>query len=99
MHRKRIKKVKIKTNELFTLAFNNIIKFNSDVLSGFKPIIFEIFDYMTNNINNTIKDSFGNFKKKMIENLDEICCLGKENISTFNIDIVNKLNSLNKHIN
>ena len=37
---------------------------------------------MTNNINSTIKDSFGNFKKKMIENLDEICCLGKENIST-----------------
>ena len=54
---------------------------------------------MTNNINNTIIDSFGNFKKKTIENLDEICCLGKENISTFNIGIVNKLNSLNKHIN
>ena len=72
--------------------------FNSDILSGFKPIIFEIFDYMTNNINNTINDSFGNFKKKMIENLDDIYCLGKENLSTFNIDIVNKLNSLNKHI-
>ena len=61
MKRKHIKKVKIKTNELFALAFNNIIKFNSDILSGFKPIILEIFDYMTNNINNTIKDSFGNF--------------------------------------
>ena len=36
-----------------------------------------------------------------IENkiIDDICCLGKENISTFDIDIVNKLNSLNKHIN
>lgn len=32
---------------------------------------------MTNNINDTIKDSFGNFKKKMIENLDDICLFGK----------------------
>ena len=53
--------VKIKTNELFTLAFNNIIKFNSYVLSGFKPIFFEIFDYMINNINKIIKNSYINY--------------------------------------
>ena len=60
----------------------------------------------------TIKDSLWNFtsihlyienkinsKEKNVENLDDICCLGKENISKFNIDIVNKLNSLNKHMN
>jgi hypothetical protein len=109
LYRKHIKTLKIKTNELFTLAFckrvtNNIIKF-------------KIYEYMTNDINNTIKDSFGDFKflenkikslyfkysltqkKKMIENLDEIYHLETENISTFNIDILNKLNSLNKHIN
>ena len=142
LYRKHIKKIKIKMNELFTLAFckrvtNNIIQFNSDnicilsdtvpfnsllkpkikeILSDFKPTISEIFDYMTNNINMIIKDSFGDFKsleykikslylkyssaqkKKMIENYEEIYYLETENISTFNIDILNKLNSLNKHI-
>ena len=34
----------------------------------------------------------------MIENYEEIYYLETENISTFNIDILNKLNSLNKHI-
>ena len=143
IYRKLIKKVKIKMNELFTLAFcnrvtNNIKQYNSDniciladvipfnsllnpkikeILSDFKPTIIEIYDYVTNNINFIIRESFGEFKsleykiknlyskysstqkKKMIENYEEIYYLETENISTFNIDIINKLNSLNKHIN
>ena len=35
----------------------------------------------------------------MIDFYDEIYFLETENISTFNIDIINKVNSLNKHIN
>ena len=33
-----------------------------EILSDFKPIIFEIFEYMTNNMNITIKDSLGILK-------------------------------------
>lgn len=88
-----------------------------EILSDFEYTIKDIFDYMINNINPIISESFGNFKplekkviklysnysleqkKKMLDFYEEIYSLETENISTFNIQIINKVNTMNKHIN
>ena len=88
-----------------------------EILSDFEYTIKDIYDYMINNINPIISESFGNFKslekkiirlyqnyseeqkKKMFDFYEEVYFLETENISTFNIEIINKVNTMNKHIN
>ena len=78
-------------NELFDDMKNNINSLIKESFEVFKPL------------ESKIKNLYSKYslaqKKKMIDFYDEIYFLETENISTFNIDIINKVNSLNKHIN
>ena len=78
-------------NEFFDEMKNNINSLIKETFEVFRPL------------ESKIKNLYSKYslaqKKKMIDFYDEIYFLETENISTFNIDIINKVNSLNKHIN
>ena len=77
--------------DIFDYMINNINPIINEAFGNFKPL------------EKKVSKLYSNYsleqKKKMLDFYEEIYFLETENISTFNIDIINKVNTVNKHIN
>jgi hypothetical protein len=83
----------------FELTINDIFDY---MLNNIKPIIIESFgdfNKLSKKVNKLYLDYAGKQKEKMLDFYKEIYFLETENISAFNISIIDKVNNLNKHIN
>ena len=72
------------------------------MINSINPIINECF-WNFKTLEKKVSKLYSNYsleqKKKMLDFYEEIYFLETENISTFNVDIINKVNTVNKHIN
>ena len=83
----------------FQITINDIYQY---MLDNIKPIIYDSFDNFKGlkiKVCEIYLDYSNEQKKKMLEFYNEIYSLEIENISTFNINILDKVNNLNKYIN
>jgi hypothetical protein len=83
----------------FQITINDIYQY---MIDNIKPIIYDSFDNFKGlkiKVCEIYLDYSNEQKKKMLEFYNEIYSLEIENISTFNINILDKVNNLNKYIN
>jgi hypothetical protein len=91
-------KVKVILSD-FEFTINDIFNY---MLNNIKPIIIESFgdfNKLSKKVNILYLDYAKKQKEKMLDFYKEIYFLETENISAFNISIIDKVNNLNKHIN
>ena len=83
----------------FQITINDIYQY---MIDNIKPIIYDSFNNFKGlkiKVCEIYLDYSNEQKKKMLEFYNEIYSLEIENISTFNINILDKVNNLNKYIN
>jgi hypothetical protein len=78
-------------NDIYDMMLNNMISIIEDSFGYFKPL--------ERKVKNLYKNYSLEQKTKMTNFYNEIVFLETENISTFNSDINNKVNTMNKEIN
>ena len=77
--------------DIFDYMISNINPIINEAFGNFKPLERKV---------SKLYSSYSlEQKKRMLDFYEEIYFLETENISTFNIDIINKVNTVNKHIN
>ncbi len=77
--------------DIFEYMIKNIIPIISESFGNFKTLERRVIKLYTSYSEEQ--------KKKMLDFYEQIFFLESENISSFNIDIINKVNTVNKHIN
>jgi len=94
--------LKPKINDIlsnFEITINNIYEYMLFNINPAIDISFKNFELLKRKVMNLYKNYAKDQKEKMLNFYEEIKSLEEKNVSTFNVSIIEKVNSMNKHIN